>query len=796
MKKAIIVFFALVSVLVSSAQQKRTDANIVGHVVSEGEHIPFATVLLKGTTIGVATDETGHFQMINMPEGPYILKVQAVGFKALERDVQLVKGKTIEIKFELEPDVLGLEEVVVTANRNEKTRKDASVIVNTLTPKMFETTQAIALNESLNFSPGVRMESNCSNCGFTQVRMNGMEGPYSQILINNRAIFSGLAGVYGLELIPSNMIERVEVVRGGGSALYGSNAIAGTINLILKDPINNSYEVGLTDGVVGLGRSEGGDIANDFSMNFNTSLVSHDSQTGMSLYGFYRDRDPYDANGDDFSELTSINNATVGTRVFHRFGTRSKISADFFTINEKRRGGNKFDEVEHMADIAESVAHNITSGAVTFEQFFRKQDKWSIFVSGQNVKRDSYYGAEQSLSDYGKTNGFTYTAGTQYNLVAGNANITMGVENRSEWLEDNKMGYADIDGAYFEIVDGEQELVVPYVENTLIADQFTNTLGAYAQYEQQFNKFNVSLGARYDNYLIEDKDQGDKKTGNVLSPRLTLKYDIFEYLQARASYSQGYRAPQVFDEDLHIASSGARKIIHKNDEDLVQETSHSYMASLDFNKKIGSVYTGLLVEGFYTQLNDAFVNDHGEPNEDGVITYIRKNAEGGASVKGINVELNLVPSKKFSFKSGFTIQRSMYEEAQDFNEKHFLRTPDTYGFIAVDYDIADFCISASGSYTGNMLVPYFGVIENAEGVMVDNIKLNRDSGDFFDLGLKVRYSTRLNGAKLQVFCGVKNLFDSYQKDHDLGVNKDPGYIYGPSAPRTVYAGLKIGNMLD
>jgi outer membrane receptor for ferrienterochelin and colicins len=90
----------------------------------------------------------------------------------------------------------------------------------------------VTLSEGLSFSPGLRIENDCQNCGFSQVRMNGMEGPYSQILINSHPIFSGLAGVYGLELIPTNMIERIEVVRGGGSALYGSNAIAGTINII------------------------------------------------------------------------------------------------------------------------------------------------------------------------------------------------------------------------------------------------------------------------------------------------------------------------------------------------------------------------------------------------------------------------------------------------------------------------------------------------------------------------------------------------------------------------------------
>ena len=172
------------------------------------------------------------------------------------------------------------------------------------------------------------MENNCQNCGFSQVRMNGMEGPYSQILINSRPIFSGLAGVYGLELIPSSMIERVEVIRGGGSALYGSNAIAGTINLILKDPINNSYEFGVNTGLIGVGLNNSGNSAQDYSVNFNTSIVSADNKTGMALYGFYRDREPFDANNDDFSEIAFLKNTTIGTRLYHRFGTRSKLIAD------------------------------------------------------------------------------------------------------------------------------------------------------------------------------------------------------------------------------------------------------------------------------------------------------------------------------------------------------------------------------------------------------------------------------------------------------------------------------------
>ncbi len=781
-------------IFTSSSFAQHTDANIVGHVAdTKGEHIPFATIVLKNTTIGSATDETGHFNLINMPVGKFVVKASAIGYKPQEKEVELKADVTVEIKFELEEDILGIEQVVVTADRNDKRRTEASVIVNTITPRIFEVAQTATISDGLNFCPGLRMESNCQNCGFSQVRMNGMEGPYSQILINSRPIFSGLAGVYGLELIPSSMIERMEVIRGGGSALYGSNAIAGTINLILKDPINNSYEAGITSGYTGLGVDGGGNPAFDYNVNFNTSLVSSDSKTGMALYGYHRKHDAYDANDDSFSEITQINNITVGTRVFHRFGHRNKIALDFFTINENRRGGDSLNLPEHQANIAESLGHKITTGAISFDQFFRESDKLSLYISGQKVNRDSYYGAEQSLKDYGKTVGFTYILGAQYSANFSNSNLTGGVEYKGETLKDEKLGYMDLENA--QIIN--DTLVVPNVGNSLIADQNLSIWGAFAQYEHTFNKLSVSVGARFDHYMIEDKEHDSKKEGNVLSPRLTLKYDIFKPLQARFSYSQGYRAPQIFDEDLHIEASAYRTVLHENDPNLKQETSQSYMASLDFNKMIGNVNLGFLAEGFYTKLENAFASvpeDH--PSEEGVVIYTRVNAEDGAAVQGINMELNLVPvGTDFSLTGGFTFQKSEYEKPQEeFNEKSFFRTPNNYGYLTLDWDFYEgVCFSTTGNYTGSMLVPYYGT-ELPAGDIRDAGEL-RESDPFFDIGTKLSYQFKLNGASMQMFVGMKNIFNSYQDDFDVTKNRDPGYLYGPSLPRTLYFGIKIGNLL-
>lgn len=257
-----------------------SDANIVGHILDKktGEHLSFINVFLKGTTIGTSTDATGHYYLKNLPEGKYTLVMKTLGFKTVEKPITLKKGKTLEINFEAEEDLVSLDGVVVSANRNETTRRLAPSLVNVLDSKTFETTHATSLADGLNFQPGVRVENNCQNCGFQQVRINGLEGPYTQILVDSRPIFSALTGVYGLEQIPANMIERVEIMRGGGSALFGSSAIAGTINIITKEPLRNSAQISHSLTMIGGDRP-------DNSTTINASLVTDDHKAGIYMFG-------------------------------------------------------------------------------------------------------------------------------------------------------------------------------------------------------------------------------------------------------------------------------------------------------------------------------------------------------------------------------------------------------------------------------------------------------------------------------------------------------------------------------
>ena len=321
-KSIVILFiFNLLSFIVSG--QYETDANIFGDVQCDGKHIPYVNVFIMGTTIGTTTDATGHYNLVNLPEGKHTIRVQGLGYKPVEQEVINSKDKSVEIKFIVEEDVFLMEQVVVTSDRNEINRKEAPVIVNVITPKDFDSHQSNTLIDGLDFTPGLRTEYNCQNCGFTQLRMNGLDGPYSQILINSRPVFSGLAGVYGLELLPANMIQRVEIVRGGGSALFGGNAIAGTVNVITKEPVSNTFQIGTDFSSIGFGDHEGGELALDRSLKFNGSLVTNDSKSGLFLYGMTRNRDPYDENNDGFTEMVKLKNNSIGFNSYFKPGKLS-----------------------------------------------------------------------------------------------------------------------------------------------------------------------------------------------------------------------------------------------------------------------------------------------------------------------------------------------------------------------------------------------------------------------------------------------------------------------------------------
>ena len=754
MKKYLLVLVSLCCALLPALAEhpeypelKKSDANIIGHVLDKktSEHLPYITIALKGTTIGTVTDATGHYFLKNLPEGNFMMEVSSVGYKTVTRSVTLKKGKTLEENFELEEDAIALDGVVVSANRSETTRRLAPTLVNVVDLKLFETTNSSTLSQGLNFQPGVRVETNCQNCGFQQVRINGLDGPYTQILIDSRPVFSALSGVYGLEQIPASMIERVEVMRGGGSALFGSSAIAGTINIITKEPLRNSGQLSHTI------TSIGGSSAFDNNTSLNASLVTDDHRAGLYIFGQNRHRSGYDYDGDGFTELPKLKNQTVGFRSYLKTSTYSKLTFEYHHMQEFRRGGDMLDRPPHEAHIAEQLQHSIDA----------------------NTYRDSYYGpGNDPLKAYGKTTDLTAMGGVQYvhtfdKCLFMPSDLTAGLEYNRDRLKDNMWGY------------------------DRHTDQTVKVYSAFLQNEWKNKHWGILIGGRLDKHNMVDDV--------IFSPRANLRFNPTDNINLRLSYSSGFRAPQAFDEDMHIENVGGTVAMIERAKDLKEEKSQSFSASADMYHRFGAFQTNLLVEGFYTRLTDVFVLGGPFDRGDGVLVKIRSNGPG-AKVMGLTLEGKIAYLSLLQIQAGLALQRSRYDEPNKWQddapaERKIFRTPDIYGYFTATYTpVKPLSIALSGTYTGSMLVQRMDI--SAENVAMGDMPERKAEAirtpRFFDMGVKIAYDFKLyKTVDLQLSGGVQNIFEAYQKDFDRGANRDSNYIYGPSLPRSFFAGVKI-----
>ena len=742
-----------------SAEAQDTDAHIYGHVIDKatGEHLPYIVVMLKGTTIGVTTENTGHYMIRNVPEGTFTVEVSSVGYKTLTREVNVKRGRSYEVNFVLEEDYVQIDGVIVSATRSETTRKMSPTLVNVVGMDTYDRTNATTVAQGLSFQPGVRVENNCQNCGFQQVRINGLDGQYTQILIDSRPIFSSLAGVYGIEQLPANMVDRVEVMRGGGSALFGSSAIAGTINIITKEPVRNSAAISHTT------TSIAGSSAFHSTTDINASIVSEDNKLGLAVFGQNTAKDAWDANGDRFTELSKISGQTVGFRGYVKTGLYSKVTVEYHHLEEFRRGGDNLDLPPHEAMIAEQTKHGINTGGLKFDWFSKDQNhRLNAFVSLQHIDRESYYGAGQDPNAYGKTTDLTWVGGAQYVYKMGRcifmpSDLTVGLEYNEDFLRDNMWGY------------------------DRVTDQTVRIASAYAQNEWKNEMWGILVGGRMDKHNLID--------GIIFSPRANLRFNPTENINFRASYSYGFRAPQAFDEDLHIDNVGGTVSMIVLADDLRVEKSQSVSVSADMYRSWGNWQGNLLVEGFFTDLADVFALRELGFNEEGILIKERHN-ESGARVFGGNLEGKAAWKNVFQLQAGLTVQRSGYKEARSWTDdvqatKEMFRTPNLYGYMTASYNpVRQLTLALTGTYTGSMLV------EHHAGMIDHNVTVR--TPDFWDMGIKAAYDFMLyKSFSLQLNAGIQNILNSFQTDFDSGADRDSGYMYGPTLPRTFFFGVKL-----
>ncbi len=753
---------------------KKQGNSIYGHIITGDteESVPYASVLLVETGQGTTSDDEGLFNFANIPAGEYTLRIQLIGYETKEQKVKVTRSDASEMHVKLDVQGFMVDEVVVSASRNAVRRCEAPVVVNVLNTKLFEQTNSTDLAKTLNFQSGLRVENNCQNCAFPQVRINGLEGPYSQVLINSRPVVSSLAGVYGLEQIPVNMIDRIEVVRGGGSALFGANAVGGTINIITKEPVQNTFSAGTT-----LSCMDGDAWEQVF--NGNASLVSDNNVYGIAFYESYRNRNHYDRDYDGFSEVGELNANTFGMNAFYKPSHYGKLNLEYHTTNEFRRGGNKFDMEPFQTDITEQTKHIINSGGVSYDQFFSNyKHKMSVYTSLQHIDRNSYYGAQQNPDAYGKTDDMTWVVGGMYvgnfsKVLFSPATFTGGVEYQNNSMHDVMVGYGR---------DMKQDVRI---------------FGTFLQNEWRMRRFTLLAGVRMDNHNLIDNP--------IFSPRVNLMYKPNDKFQARATWSTGFRAPQAYDEDLHITAVGGEGVLIKLADGLKPERSNSFSGSVDWVFNLGHWQANVLLEGFYTDLRDVFVLDMVGNDEQGNSIQVRRNGSG-ARVYGANLDFKIAHGRDISFQLGFTGQRSRYKQYEYWSEmegvaptKNMWRTPDYYGYFTVSGSpFKNFEWSLSGIYTGKMYVPHYApdFSEIPDDYCYSYIAQDvmERTPAFFDFNTKVSYTfVRKEHLKIQINAGVQNIFNEFQKDLDKGAYRDSGYFYGPTSPRTFFVGLKFFN---
>ena len=743
---------------------KKCEATIHGHVIDtkSNQHIPYITVTVDGTTVGTTTDATGHYTLYHAPVGKLKVSISAIGYESKTQEIEVECGSDIQLNFETTESNISVDEVVVSATRNETNKKHTATVVNIVSKKLFENTASNNLAESMNFQAGLRVENTCTNCGVPQLRINGLEGQYSQVLLDSRPIFSSLAAVYGLEQLPVAMVERVEVIRGGGSALFGSNAIGGVVNIITKEPLRNSLSLSHTTHIIEDGTP-------DFNTSINGSFVSDNHRFGAYLFGQVRDRHDYDRNLDGFTDIPKLNSETVGFRAYYKTSAYSRITAEYHHTHEFRRGGNNLDRAPHMADICEQLNHKIDGGSLSFDYFSPdSRHRVNVYTALQNIKRDSYFGTDMNPNAYGNTSGLTAVAGGQYTFnykCIVPTQLTAGVEYNYDHLHDC------------------------YIATDRTLDQRIGIYGGYLQNEWKSDKFNLLIGARLDKHDLIRKP--------IISPRANIRYSPIEAVGLRLSYSSGYRAPQTYNEDLHIDALNHSISLIYLAEDLRPEYSHSISGSVDLYHNFGRLQTNLLLEGFYTMLDDVFILEKtgeslgvdAEGNPITVINKVRRNA-AGATVGGLTAELKLGIRDIFEIQMGYTFQKSRYREPEKWSEElegqtRMFRTPDHYGYLSSNFNIyKGLKASLFGTFTGPMLVQH-----NA-GMLPNDTETITES--FFDVGTKFSYTFSISSnISLEINAGVKNIFDEYQKDLDFGVVKDASYLYGPALPRTYFVGVKI-----
>ena len=799
MKRNYLLIIVLLCFVELFSQSAKTDAMLFGHVIDKEtqKHLSYVTIMVKNTTLATTTDGTGHFKLVHLPVGKQIIVAQTLGYKSQEIEVEMHEGKGTEVYFELEEDVFNLGQVVITGTRTPHYVKSVPVRTEVVTSQALKNKNAWNVFEALEGVPGIRVENQCQFCNFTMVRMQGLSSEHTQVLINGQPVYSGLASVYGLEQIGTGDVDRIEVVKGAGSALYGSSAIAGAINIIAKEPSAMPFV------------SADLQFGNHNTRVYNVSASMRNSQgnIGISAYAQKIDHGVIDETGEGTTRKEVFKKDGISDRVaskLHNMGLNLFIDNPFFgkdklvlrgkAINENREGGVITND-QYKNPFTEGT-ENITTDRYEVEAAYNKlfgENSTLNFTNtyinhNRNATNDSFLGDYMDTHEGESPNVedmrpylaienslvSTVTFGTKLS----NHHLLFGVQNYISRLNES--------GLYV-VVDESSEYLGEAYKST--ARKGANEIGAFIQDEWHVTDDLVVVpGVRVDYHKSGEKYSSDKKVFDQdfpktdfaetsVNPRLAIKYNLGKHWVLRANAGTGFRAPYGFSEDLHLCSGSPR--VWKSS-DLEAETSRSANISADYYGHKFQVSANL----FYTYLKNKidFADADDQVKALGY-TYQWNNVDD-ATVKGAELTVLVNPVRNLNVGADFTLNHGAYKNIrEDWKETQFAdiskyipRFPTTSGSVKVEYTPGSWNFTVNGLYQGKMYIDYLSETE-------ENSKI-KETKPYMTFNASVSKSFDI----VRLYAGVKNLFNYVQDEKYLD---DAAFMYAPVYGAMYYVGVSV-----
>ncbi|AUS05377.1 TonB-dependent receptor [Pseudotamlana carrageenivorans] len=742
--KYLIIFFCITSITVNGQ-------DITGHVAFENLPLAYANVYLKGTRQGTTTNEDGSYNLKNIKPGSYTIIISYTGFKSESKDISIA-NEDVVINFNLETSA-DLDEVVVTGTLKAVSRLDSPVPVEVYSPAFLKKNPTPNIFESLQNVNGVRPQINCSVCNTGDIHINGLEGPYTLVLIDGMPIVSGLSTVYGLSGIPNSLIEQVEIVKGPASSLYGSEAVGGLINIITKRPEN--APLFFADSFV----SGWGEW--NLDVGFKAKIGSKtDVLLGVNYFNY---NNPIDNNNDNFTDLALQNRISVFQKWnFERKKNRVFSLAGRFFYEDRWGGEMQWNPSYRGGDevYGESIYTSRYELLGTYQ--LPVAEKMMLQFSYTDHDQNSVYGNTPYLAK--QRIGFTQLI---WDKPLKGHDLLFGLAARYNYYNDSTPATTTAD-----------EIVIPslFVQDEMILHR----------------KHSLLLGARYDY---------DKRHGSIFTPRLAYRFKPSDQAIIRLNAGTGFRVVNLFTEE-HAALTGSRDVVITENLNPEQSVNFNLNYLQQFYSKKGMLFT-LDASAWYTHFSNLIAPDYEtNPNQ-----IIYSNLEGKAESKGVSVNLDANLASGIKVLLGATLQ-DVTTTHNNVTQRQILTEnfTGTWGISYKNYKYQT-TIDYTGNIYGPMRLPLLGDLDprlpESPVWSIQNIQFTFDGLKNFEIygGVKNLLNWTPNKGNPFIIARAHDPFDkdvAYDNNGDVlvtpdnpyGLTFDPTYIYAPNQGRRLFLGLR------